>query len=80
VTFVKVRYTLPVVLLCFKISAAWSTPSSVTIDTHSGVCIDIGTKNARFEILPSGYVRAYLWDSGGPRPWTTRVHKASLLS
>jgi hypothetical protein len=63
VTFVKIRYTLPVVLLCFNISAVWSTPSSVTIDSHSGVCVDLGTKNSRFEILPSSYVRAYVRES-----------------
>jgi hypothetical protein len=63
VTFVKIGYTLPVALLCFNISAVWSTPSSVMIDSHTGVCVDISTKNARFEILPSGYVGAYVRES-----------------
>jgi alpha-galactosidase len=34
------------------------------IDSHRGVCVDIGTQSARFEILPSSYVRAYLRRSG----------------
>ncbi|MGI9071467.1 MAG: hypothetical protein ACR2JB_09180 [Bryobacteraceae bacterium] len=63
VTFVTIKYTLPLVLLCFNIPAVWSTPS-VTIGSHSGVCVDIGTKSAKFEILPSGYVRAYFREPG----------------
>ena len=58
----KIKYALPIVLLCLNIPGV-STPSSVTIGTASGVCVEIGTKNARFEILPSGYVRAYLLES-----------------
>ena len=57
----KIKYALPIVLLCFNIPGV-STPSSVTIGTASGVCVEIGTKNARFD-LPSGYVRAYLLES-----------------
>ncbi|MGI8962738.1 MAG: alpha-galactosidase [Bryobacteraceae bacterium] len=60
----KIRYTLRIVLLCFSITAAWPTAPSITIDSHAGGCVDIGTKSARFEILPSGYVRAYRRESG----------------
>jgi alpha-galactosidase len=54
---------LTVILLCFVVSAAWSRPS-IRIEPKAGVCADIATKTGSFEVLQSGYIRAYLRESG----------------
>jgi hypothetical protein len=54
---------LTVILLFFVVSAGWSRPS-VRVEPKPGVCAEISTKSSDFEILPSGYVRAYLRQSG----------------
>jgi alpha-galactosidase len=55
--------TLVVILLFLPVSAGWSTPS-VRIEPKPGVCAGISTHTGNFDILTSGYVRAYLRDSG----------------